>query len=366
MNFSLVTSTLDALRIPPTSRLVLLEARTLADAHVPPFPSEFPALLTGVDSPELAAHLREVLLTVYPREHEVSIVDGGKKKEERMGDLGSGEFSESTCVYLPALTEGTAFESFHEIVAHLRAPDGCPWDREQTHRSLRTHLLEESYEALEAIDSGDFVSMREEFGDLLLQIVLHAQIASEAEQFTMTDVVKGIHDKIVRRHPHVFGDVDVNGVKDVLQNWERLKEKERSEKGEERRKKKEGLLDGVPLSLPALTQAQEYQDRAARVGFDWPEIEGVLDKVREEIEEIKAAQNLEEVTGELGDLFFVLVNLARWRKVDAESALRETNLKFKKRFGYVEQGAKAQGRSLSDMALEEMDALWNEAKKQGI
>jgi tetrapyrrole methylase family protein/MazG family protein len=363
MDFSLITSTLELLRIQPTSRLVLLEARTLADAHVPPFPSEFPALLMGVDSPELAAHLRDVLLTVYPREHEVNLVEGQRSKVIHLADLepSTFDFQPITCIYVPALAEGTAFESFHEIVAHLRAPNGCPWDREQTHASLRTHLLEESYEALEAIDSGDFASMREEFGDLLLQIVLNAQIASEAGEFTMTDVVKGIHDKIVRRHPHVFGDVEVDGVKGVLQNWEKLKEKERGKKKEDK-----GLLDGVPMSLPALIQAQEYQSRAARVGFDWPEIEGVLDKVREEIEEIKAAQNLEEVTGELGDLFFVLVNLARWRKVDAESALRETNLKFKKRFSYVERGAKGQGRNLSELTLAEMDALWDDAKKQGL
>ena len=357
MDFSLVASIFDTLRIQPPSRLVLLDARTLADAHVPPFPSEFPALLTDVDSPELAAHLREVLLAVYPREHEVTWVEGSKVERLNVERL-TLNVESSAFLFVPPLTEGTAFESFHEIVAHLRAPNGCPWDREQTHTSLRTHLLEESYEALEAIDSGNFASMCEEFGDLLLQIVLNAQIASEEGQFNMNDVVKGIHDKIVRRHPHVFGDVDVKDVDGVLQNWERLKEKERGKKKEEK-----GLLDGVPLSLPALIQAQEYQDRAARVGFDWPEIEGVLDKVREEIEEIKAAQNLEEVTGELGDLFFVLVNLARWRKVDAESALRATNLKFKKRFGYVEKGAKVQGRSLSDMTLEEMDALWNEAKR---
>jgi tetrapyrrole methylase family protein/MazG family protein len=155
----------------------------------------------------------------------------------------------------------------------------------------------------------------------------------------------------------------------VLQNWEKLKEKERRElalSGVEGKKEEKGLLDGVPAALPALTQALEYQGRAARVGFDWPEVEGVLDKIREEIEEVRQAQNLDEVTAELGDLFFVLVNLARWRKVDAESALRGTNLKFKKRFGYVEQGAKKQGRNLSDMTLEEMDALWDEAKSLGL
>jgi tetrapyrrole methylase family protein/MazG family protein len=158
--------------------------------------------------------------------------------------------------------------------------------------------------------------------------------------------------------------LELDGVDGVLQNWEKLKEKERKENGKGKAEK--GLLDGVASALPALTQALEYQARAARVGFDWPEVDGVLDKVREEIEEIKQAQNLDEVTAELGDLFFVLVNLARWRKVDAESALRGTNIKFKKRFGYVEQGAKKQGRNLSDMTLKEMDALWNEAKRIGL
>ena len=264
-------------------------------------------------------------------------------------------------MYLPSLGEGTSFESFAEIVAHLRAPDGCPWDQKQTHQTLRTHLLEEAYETLTAMDENDSAGMREEFGDLLLQIVLNAQIATETDEFSTASVIKGIYDKIVRRHPHVFGDVELNGVDGVLQNWEKIKEKERKDNGVGEKEK--GLLDGVPSALPALTQALEYQDRAARVGFDWPEVDGVLDKVREEIEEIKQAQNIDEVTAELGDLFFVLVNLARWRKVDAESALRGTNLKFKKRFGYVEQGAKKQGRNLSDMTLEEMDALWNEAKK---
>jgi tetrapyrrole methylase family protein/MazG family protein len=361
MDFSLATSTFDTLRIIPPSKLTLLEAPTLASAHAPPFPPDIPALLTGVDSQEIALHVKNVLLAAYPEEHGVFVVDEGKRKEERLIKLGEGDFSEKTCLYVPALGEGTSFESFAEIVAHLRAPDGCPWDMEQTHQTLRTHLLEESYEAMSAMDANDPADMSEEFGDLLLQIVLNSQIGHEENEFTMTQVIKGIYDKIIRRHPHVFGDVKLDGVGSVLQNWEKLKEKERGKK-----KENKGLLDGVPAALPALTQAQEYQDRAARVGFDWPEIEGVLDKVREEIDEIKAAENLGEVTRELGDLFFVLVNLARWRKVDAESALREANLKFKKRFGYVEQGAKGQGRNLSEMTLEEMDKFWDEAKQKGL
>lgn len=362
MDFTLIASTFETLRITLPSKLTLLEAQSLSSAHVPPFPPDIPALLTGVDSRELALQVKKVLLAVYPKEHEVVLVNAGDTRNTPLSTLDTlSTYSISTCLYIPSLGEGTSFESFAEIVAHLRAPDGCPWDKEQTHQTLRTHLLEEAYETLTAMDENDPESMREEFGDLLLQIVLNSQIASEANEFTITQVIKNINDKLIRRHPHVFGDVKLDGVDGVLQNWEKLKEQERKDNGDA--KKEKGLLDGVAAALPALTQAQEYQDRAARVGFDWPEVDGVLDKIREEIEEIKQAQNIDEVTDELGDLFFVLVNLARWRKVDAESALRGTNLKFKKRFGYVEQGAKKQGRNLSDMTLEEMDALWNEAKK---
>ncbi len=360
MDFSLVAQTFDTLRIAPPSKLILLEARTLSSAHVPPFPPDMPVLLTEVDSRELALQVKTVLLSTYPKGHGVFVVESGKWKEESIDEINGENLSAAACWYIPALGEGTSFESFAEIVAHLRAPDGCPWDKEQTHETLRRHLLEESYEALTAIDSGDFADMREEFGDLLLQIVLHSQIANEEGQFNVNQVVQGIHSKIVRRHPHVFGELELDSVDGVLANWEKLKEKERGKK-----KDSKGLLDGVPVALPALEQAQEYQDRAARVGFDWPEIGGVLDKIAEEISEVKNATNEHELTDELGDLLFALVNLARWKKVDAESALRGTNRKFKKRFAYVEQGAKELGRNLSDLSLEEMDVLWNEAKKLG-
>ena len=269
MDFSIVSSTFDALRIPPPARLTLLDAATLASAHVPPFPPDIPALILGIDSKELALRVREVLLAMYPATHGIVWVESGKwnsstslraREERELGELENFAFSGSSCLYVPALGEGTSFESFAEIVAHLRAPNGCPWDREQTHESLRKHLLEESYEAISAIDAGDFAHMREEFGDLLLQIVLHAQIAKEEQQFNISQVIQGIHSKIVA-------------------NWEKLKEEERGKK-----KDGKGLLDGVPLALPALSQAQEYQDRAARVGFDWNEIDGVLDKLQEESE----------------------------------------------------------------------------------
>lgn len=359
MDFTLVAKTFDVLAISPPSRLILLDAQTLSTAHVPPYPPDMPALVTNIDSRELALHLKNVLLTTYPGEHVVFIASEGNKKEERLIDFGNDQLSNIFSLYVPTLGEGTSLESFAEIVAHLRAPNGCPWDREQTHESLRKHLLEESYEAISAIDSGNFDDMREEFGDLLLQVALQSQIANEERQFNINQVIQGIHSKLVRRHPHVFGDLELDGVQGVLANWEKLKEKERGEKKEER-----GLLDGVPLALPALSQAQEYQDRAARVGFDWADVEGVLDKVREEIEEIKNAETNFELASEIGDLFFALVNVARWKHVDAESALRGTNMKFKKRFAYVEQGAKRQEHKLSELTLEEMDHLWNEAKRK--
>jgi len=359
MDFSLVAQAFDTLRITPPPQLILLEAQTLSAAHVPPYPPDMPVLFTNVASEALALQLKNVLLTTYPGEHVVHVVGVGKMKEERIGELSGDGVGEDTCLYVPALGEGTSFEAFAEIVAHLRAPDGCPWDMEQTHESLRKHLLEESYEAISAIDSGDFASMREEFGDMLLQVVLQSQIANDEKQFNVNQVVQGIYSKIVRRHPHVFGDVKLDGVDGVLANWEKLKEKERKDNGQNEK----GLLDGVPMALPALTQAQEYQDRAARVGFDWPEIEGVLDKIKEEIEEIKIAETDFELASEIGDLFFAIVNLARWKKVDAESALRGTNMKFKKRFAYVEQGAKKQGRNLSELPLDAIESLWQEAKK---
>ena len=340
----------------------------LSTAHVPAFPPDVPVLIAQIYSRLVASEVKMTLNAVFPDEHPVRLVHAAGTKDELIEELKLYEIDRSehigllTSLYVLPLGEGTSFEAFQEIIAHLRAPDGCPWDREQTHESLRTHLIEEAYEALEAIDSGDFGAIQEELGDLLLQIVLHSQIASEEGEFTVNTVIKGIYDKIIRRHPHVFGEVQLDGVTGVLQNWERLKEAERKDNGKE----KKGLLDGVPLSLPALIQAEEYQDRAARVGFDWPVVDGVLDKVAEEIQEIKGATNEKELAEEIGDLFFVLVNLARWKKIDAESALRETNLKFKRRFSYVEQSAKQKERSLSDMTLEEMDALWDEAKTKKI
>ncbi len=355
-----------ALGLDPYPHLFLMDAMELSQAHVPAFPPDMPVLVAQVYSRLVAAEVKMTLNTVYPDEHPVRLVHSAGTENEIVEDLQLYEIDRSehigllTVLYVPPLGEGTSLEAFQEIVAHLRAPDGCPWDREQTHESLRNHLMGEAYEVLAAMDSGNPAEMAEEFGDLLLQIVLNAQIAGEDGDFTMADVLKGIYDKIIRRHPHVFGDVKLDGVQGVLTNWEKLKAVERSNSHEPEK----GLLDGVPLALPALSQAQEYQDRAARVGFDWKEVSGVLDKINEALQEVREVTNQEELIAEMGDLFFALVNLARWKKVDAEAALRGTSMRFKKRFAYVEQGAKKQGRKLSDMSIDEMEALWQEAKRQ--
>jgi tetrapyrrole methylase family protein / MazG family protein len=360
---SFLEPTFSALGLEPFPGMTLFDALALGQAHVPAFAPDAPVLVAQIYSRVVAAEVKSTLNSIFPDEHPVRFVHAAGTAEELVEDLQLYEIDRSehigllSSLYVPPLGEGTAFESFQEIVAHLRAPDGCPWDKEQTHATLRQHLLQESYEAISAMDMNDFKGMREEFGDLLLQIMLNSQIASEEGEFTVNDVIRDIYRKIVRRHPHVFGDFKVAGVDGVLANWEKLKEKERSESDEEK-----GLLDGVPLALPALSQAQDYQDRAARVGFDWPEIGGVLAKIAEEIGEVKEAADDQQLVDELGDLFFALVNLARWKKVDAESALRGANLKFKSRFGYIERGAKKQARNLSDLSLDEMESLWQEAK----
>ncbi|HEY9152391.1 MAG TPA: MazG family protein, partial [Anaerolineales bacterium] len=228
---SFLEPTFSALGLDPYPHLTLFDALTLGQLHVPTFAPDVPVMIAQIYSRLVASEVKSTLTAIYPDEHPVRLVLNAGTKEQIVENVALYEIDRSehigllTSLYVPALGEGTSFESFQEIVAHLRAPNGCPWDKEQTHESLRKHLLEESYEAIAAIDSGDFDSMREEFGDLLLQIMLHSQIASEEGEFTANDVVKGIYDKIIRRHPHVFGDVKVAGVDGVLSNWEKLKEK---------------------------------------------------------------------------------------------------------------------------------------------
>jgi tetrapyrrole methylase family protein/MazG family protein len=261
-----------------------------------------------------------------------------------------------TALFVPPLARQSAFESFQDIIAHLRAPDGCPWDRKQTHQSLRKYLLEETYEVLHTLDADDPDALREELGDLLLQIVLHAQIATEAGEFTMADILAGINEKMIRRHPHVFGEVKVSGAAEVMHNWEQIKAEEKKHTPQNG-----SALGETPKDLPALMQAETYQKRAAKVGFDWPDVSGVKAKIAEEIAEIESAAG-DDIHSEVGDLLFAVVNWARWLKVEPETALREANARFAARFAKVEEAAKAQGRAMTAMTIDELDALWEQAK----
>jgi MazG family protein len=262
-----------------------------------------------------------------------------------------------------------AMERLLRIMDKLRDPGGCPWDREQTLRSLTPYLLEEAHEVIEAIESGDAQHHREELGDLLFQVVFQARIAREEGKFDFAAVCEAISDKLTRRHPHVFGDVTVSGSREVVKNWERIKADERREKGQEAR----SAVGGVPVSLPALVRAERLTEKAGAVGFDWPDSKSVLDKVREELAELEEAmasgapddpRARARIENELGDLLFALANLGRWVKVHPEEALRGTLRRFENRFQFIEEKLRQRGRTPRESNLAEMDALWNEAKKR--
>ena len=252
----------------------------------------------------------------------------------------------------------TRFQSLLDIVERLRAPGGCPWDREQTHASLKRNLLEECYEVLEAIDSNDPQALAEELGDILVQVAFHADIARENGEFSVEEVLAHINDKLVRRHPHVFGDATVADAREVERNWERIKEAEKHRKGG-----RQSPVDGIPRDLPALTYAQLMQDRVGRAGFEWDDISGVLDKMAEEMEELRGAETMEEKIHELGDLMFTMVNLSRWMDIHAEDALRQANLRFRDRYLQMEELASAKGLDFNSLPLMEKEALWQEAKR---
>lgn len=284
--------------------------------------------------------------------------------------------------YVP--TTGERFERAVSIMARLRGPGGCPWDREQDFDSIKPYTIEETYEVVEAIDRRDFDELKNELGDLLLQVLFYSQMASEEEHFSIDDVVERLSDKLVRRHPHVFGDVKAETSREVLRNWEAIKAEEEGP----RKKQKKGLLEGASAGLPALIEAYKISSLAANAGFDWPDIKGIFDKIREEIEEldrevtkipppgpkpvgrgtagagaVRPPQSLRpELEGEVGDLLFALVNLARYLSLDPESALKRANRKFRERFGFIEQAIRQQGRGLDSANMEELEGLWQQAK----
>ena len=256
---------------------------------------------------------------------------------------------------------GELFEELVGVMARLRGEGGCPWDREQTHASLKRYALEETYELLEAIDEGDDAAIREELGDVLLQVVFHAQMASEDRRFAIEEVMTGLRDKLVRRHPHVFGDEQAADSDAVLRNWEKVKALEKASDGAQGH----SLFTSVPRAMPALARAQRIGDKASGVGFDWPDVEPVWRKVEEELDELREAAATGEasrVEAEIGDLLFSVVNLSRFLKVQAEEALEGTIARFHERFAHIERQLAARGKTVSEASLEEMDALWEQAK----
>ncbi|MGZ8475240.1 MAG: nucleoside triphosphate pyrophosphohydrolase [Candidatus Limnocylindria bacterium] len=301
-----------------------------------------------------------VLFALYPSSHRLLRLDD--RSEHALESLDDAALAAHDWL-VPALDPIENLGSPHgmaAISARLRAPDGCPWDLRQTHLTLRPYLLEEAYETLDAIEHGTPADLAEELGDLLLQVILHAQFAAEERQFDLTDVYRSIGGKIVRRHPHVFGGVEVDGVEGVLSNWETIKAGERAERG----KKEEGAFGGVARALPALPASREIQERAAALGWDWEAIEPVWEKVGEEMEELRSATTDEERLHEIGDVLFATVNLARWMKLDPEEALRAANHRWVARHRGVEELAAERGIDLDALSLAGKDELWDEVKRR--
>ena len=348
--------------------LHILDGMTIAAMHHPPINPSYPALIGGVYSREVASDVKLTLMNQYPDDHPVLLIHAAGTQSAAVEKVALYEIDRSlnlshlSSLVVSPLSPYSSFESFQETIAHLRAPEGCPWDRKQTHASLRPYLIEEAYEVLDAIDREAWDELAGELGDLLLQVVLHAQIATEEGEFQMADVLDAVNRKMIRRHPHVWGDVDVSGsAEQVRANWDELKRAERAQKGETA----VSLLDSVNKALPALMVAHEYQRRAAKVGFDWPSVEGVKAKAREELTEILNAEDVQAAINEIGDLIFLLVNWLRWLGVDdPESVVRAANAKFYRRFRYVEQVAAAQGRTLDMLTGDEIEAIYQQGKAQ--
>ncbi|MCK1986391.1 MULTISPECIES: nucleoside triphosphate pyrophosphohydrolase [Peribacillus] len=324
-----------------------------------------------------ASNVKLTLMEKLPDDYEVYIVTAAGSSQEKVTKCAlfeldrQMELSNLTSVYVPPVREEALqyreFSKLRQVIAELRGPDGCPWDKKQTHESLKKYLIEEAYELIDSIDEEDDEGMVGELGDVLLQVMLHSQIGEDEGMFTIDDVIEGITAKMIRRHPHVFGDVEVNGEEDVLENWQKIKE---NEKGSET-KAPQSILDGIEKSLPNLLRAEEYQKRAAKVGFDWDEVSEAWKKVREEVQELEAEilspnRDVERIKSELGDLFFALVNISRYYDIQAEEAVYKTNQKFHRRFTYIEECIQKAGKKFEDYTLEELDSYWDEAKAKGL
>lgn len=356
------------LKIDPTKGINIIDALRMPTINI-----HSGYIITQVYDRMVASEVKLNLMEAFPDEHEITVIRAaGIPGEEKYQKMPLFELDRLvwidylTSVYVPALKEGSKqpnvlLDPLLEIMEQLRSVNGCPWDKEQTHESLKRYLIEETYEVLEAIDVNNMHKVCEELGDLLLQVVFHAQIAKEQGSFDIKDVITEICEKLIRRHPHVFGDVTVSGVEEVNANWNSIKAVEKLQAGEIIKSQ----LSGVPIELPALLRAEKIQKKAAEVGFDWPDYIGALDKITEEFEELKEAikQNKSlNIKEELGDLIFAIVNLTRFFNVEPEGALTMTINKFISRFAYIEKEASTANKSLANYKLDELDKLWNEAK----
>lgn len=361
---SFIEPVLAALHVDALDGLQIFDAIAISSFLYAPLNPDVPVILGQVYSQMVANDVKLALLSVYPAEHQVVLVHHAGQANEIVESFPLHAFDQSrhidhlTSLYIPALPMKGDLTTLAETVAVLRSPDGCPWDQEQTPQSMREGFLEEAYEVLAALDADDMQNLREELGDLLYHLVMQAQMAAEAEEFTLTDVIAGIEAKLKRRHPHVWGDWEASDSAQVLLNWEKLKQLEKADSGI----KTTSILDNIPQALPALARSTKIQDKVATQGFDWPTVDGVYEKIAEELEEVRTAETQAEQSAEVGDLLFAVTNLARWRGVDAESALREANDRFSGRYRIVEQLAAERGHNLTALDINELEALWQEAK----
>lgn len=368
---SFLDAAFTALKFDPIEGFALLDAAELQPRLLQP---ELHTIIGQVYDQFTASDVKLALMEKYGDEYEVIVGHAlGVPDQEQIIRVPVYEldriegYHNLSVIYVPRALDdelrNRSFDRLHEIVATLRSPGGCPWDQEQTHQSIRKNFIEELYEALEAIDEDDPDKMQEEFGDVLLQVMMHSQMEEEVGSFSIYDVLETLNEKLIYRHPHVFGENKAQSAEDALKSWESMKAKEQTKKGiSEQRPSK---LDGIPKDLPALLTAYQLQKKAAKVGFDWDSIEPVFEKIKEELEELKEAiqsNHAEEQLEELGDLLFAVVNASRFIKADPEEALAKTNIKFKTRFQYIEEQLRINGKTFDHTDLVEMDRWWEEAK----
>lgn len=368
-----IEQVLQTVPVAPASRVLpWVEQQGLGSYPPPrvPFPlaTHTTAFIWGSVAAFNGAALATLLGERYPLYHPLTIISLPTKTIHTclLSELASAPLPDGVMVgvIVPALSlphDQRGFDRLRWVITRLLGPDGCPWDVRQTHQSLRQHLLEEVYEALEALDTGNMTALCEELGDVLLQVLVHSEMARQAGSFSLEDVVQRVADKLIFRHPHVFANTTVDQPEQVASNWHQLKAQEQAVRG----KVRSSALDGVPMALPALAMAQAFTRKAINAGFTWQSIGQVWAKVEEELQELRVATDPAAQQAELGDLLFALVTLAHWLRIDAETALREANMRYKQRFQWVEQMAAQSGRTLQDCSLTEMLAWWTEAKVMG-